>query len=281
MSRRLVILWLTAVGYACCAPAPEPLKIIRVAIRQIEDGSPVGDRTGFVPGETVYVSFEVVNFTLAKETQSVSLTWSVDATDPKGIPIIPQAKGTTKANLQPEDKDWRPRIRQSLVVPSPAPGGTYSIHLQTTDVNSAQSATADTKFTVSGPEFVPAKGLEIRSFGFYRTEDEPRPLTEPVFRPGSSMYARFQIVGYKYGEKNADEVTYGVSILGSGDKVLYTQDPAVDDKTEGFYPKPWVDATMSLSLAPGTKTGAYTLLVNAKDKVGNQSVEIRKPFRVE
>jgi hypothetical protein len=62
---------------------------------------------------------------------------------------------------------------------------------------------------------------------------------------------------------------------------MYTQDPAVEDKSAAFYPKPWIDATMSLSLNPGTKAGEYTLVINARDKVGNQTVEIRKPFRVE
>jgi hypothetical protein len=268
-----------ATGTAWCATGP--LKIIRAGIHQIEDGPAVGERVNFVPGETVYLSFSVENYTLGKEAQSVSLTWSVDAADPKGIPIIPQAKGTTKANLSPEDKDWMPRVRQALEVPSPAPGGRYSVHLQVTDVNSGESAVADTNFVVSGPEIAPAKALEIRNFGFYRSEEAPQPLMDPVFQAGTSMYGRFQILGFQYGEKNAIEVTYGISILNAAGNVLYSQDPAVEEKSASFYPKPYVDATMSLSLNPGTKVGDYTLVINVKDKTGKQSVEIRKPFRVE
>ena len=95
------------------------------------------------------------------------------------------------------------------------------------------------------------------------------------------MFARFQILGFKYGAGNAIEVTYGISVVGPAGNVRYTQDPAVEEKSASFYPKPYVDATMSLSLNPGTKPGDYTLVINTRDKVGNQSVEIRKTFHVE
>ena len=95
------------------------------------------------------------------------------------------------------------------------------------------------------------------------------------------MFARFQILGYKFGAGNAVEVTYGISVVGPAGNVMYTQDPAVEEKSASFYPKPYVDATMSLSLNPGTKAGDYTLVINARDKLGNQTTEIRKTFHVE
>lgn len=260
--------------------AAGPLRIIHIGIHQIEDGPAVGDRVSFVPGETVYLSFDVENFTLTKE-QSASISWVVEATDPKGIPIIPPAEGKKVATLQPEDKDWMPRARQAIAVPSPAPGGAYSIHIKVTDENSRQTAAADTKVTISGPELPPTPALVIRNFGFYRSEDEPHPLESPAYRTGDSMFARFQIAGYKYGERNAVEVTYGISILGPAGNVMYNQDPAVEEKSASFYPKPYIDANMSLSLNPGTKAGEYTLVITVRDKVANQTVEIRKPFHVE
>lgn len=260
--------------------AAGPLRIIHIGIHQIEDGPTVGDRVGFVPGETLHLSFDVENFTVTKE-QSVAISWVIDAADPKGIPIIPPAEGKKQATLQAEDKDWLPRVRQMIVVPSPATGGTYAIHIKVTDQSSKDTATADTKFTVSGPELPPTSALVIRSFNFYRTEEDPQPLTSPTYRTGDSMFARFQIAGYKYGPGNAIEATYGISILGPGGNVMYTQDPASEEKSAAFYPKPYFDASMSLSLNPGTKPGQYTLVVNARDRVGDQTVEIRKPFHVE
>ena len=269
-----------AAGALTCWGAAGPLRIIHIGIHQIEDGPAVGDRVKFVPGETVYVSFDVENYAQTKE-QSVSISWIVDSADPKGIPIVPPAPGKKEANLQPEDKNWMPRIRQSFVVPSPAPGGDYSVHIKVTDDNSKDTAVADTKFTVSGPELLPAKALEVRSFGFYRTEDAPQPLSSPTYRSGDSMFARFQIAGFKLGPQNAVNVTYGISIVGPAGNVMYTQDPAVEEKSASFYPKPYVDANMSLSLNPGTKAGDYTLVITTRDKTGNQTVEIRKLFHVE
>ena len=263
-----------------CWGAPGPLKIIHIGIHQIEDGPAVGDQVKFVPGETVYLSFDVENYTPNKE-DSVAISWVVDAADPKGIPIIPPAPGKKQANLTPEDKDWLPRVRQPIAVPSPAPGGNYSVHIVVTDENTKQTAAADTRFTVAGLDLPPAKALEIRAFGFYRTEDAPQPLMSPAYSSGDSMFARFQIAGFKYGPRNAIEVTYGISILGPAGNAMYTQDPAVEDKSASFYPKPYMDSNMSLSLNPGTKTGEYTLVITARDKVGNQTCEIRKPFRVD
>ena len=269
-----------AAGALTCWGAAGPLRIIHIGIHQIEDGPAVGDRVKFVPGETVYVSFDVENYAQTKE-QSVAISWVVDASDPKGIPIIPPAPGKKEANLTPEDKNWMPRVRQSLVVPSPAPGGDYSVHIKVTDETPKETPAADTKFTVSGPDLPPVKALEIRSFGFYRTEDAPQPLESAAYRSGDSMFARFQIAGFKYGAQNAINVTYGISIIGPEGNVMYTQDPAVEEKSASFYPKPYVDANMSLSLNPGTQPGEYTLAITTRDKAGNQTVEIRKPFRVE
>ena len=175
-----------------------------------------------------------------------------------------------------------PKGRESILVPNPAPGGSYSIHIKVTDLNSKDTATADTKFIGSGrPSLPPRQGLLIRSFAFYRTEEDPQPLASPTYRSGDSMFARFQIAGYKYGTGNAIDANYGISIVGPAGNVMYTQDPAVEEKSSSFYPKPYVDSNMSLSLNPGTKPGEYTLVINAHDKVGNQATEIRKPFHVE
>lgn len=260
--------------------AAAPLGIIHVGIRQIEDGPAVGDRVSFVPGETIYLSFDVQNYTLSKE-EAAAISWAIKAVDPKGIPIIPPMEAKKVATLQPEDKDWMPRVRQSIEIPSPAPGGSYSIHIDVKDLNSDATASADTKFSVTGPQLEPSPALAIIGFGFFRSEDAPQPLQLAAYRTGDSMHARFRIVGFKYGADNAIEVTYGISILGPAGNVMYTQDPAVDEKSSSFYPKPYVDGIMSLSLNPGTPAGEYTLLINGRDKVGNQTIEIRKPFRIE
>ena len=260
--------------------AAAPLGIIHLGIHQIEDGPPVGDRVSFVPGETIYLSFDVQNFARSKE-ESAAISWVITASDPKGVPIIAPVEGKKVATLQPEDKDWLPRVRQSIAVPSPAPGGSYSIHIDVKDLNSEATTSADTKFSVSGPTIEPADALAVVGFGFYREEDSPKALEQAIYRTGDSLYARFRIVGFKYGPGNAVEVTYGISILGPTGNVMYSQDPASEEKSASFYPRPYVDASMNLTLNPGTPAGEYTLLITGRDKTGNQTVELRKTFRIE
>jgi hypothetical protein len=276
---RLLALWVTASSLTAWAAAG-PLRIIHVGVHQIEDGPAVGDRVSFVPGETIYLRFDAENYTLTKD-QGAAVTWVIEAADPKGIAIVPAMAGKKEATLAAEDKDWLPRVRQEIVIPSPAPGGSYSIHIKVTDQTSKDTAVADTKFSVSGPALAPTPALVMRSFGFYRGEEDAQALAAPAYRSGDAMYARFQIAGYKFGAGNAIEVTYGISILGPAGNVMYAQDPAVEEKSASFYPKPYIDANMSLSLNAGTKPGEYTLVITARDKVGDQKVEIRQPFHVE
>jgi len=240
----------------------------------------VGDRVKFLPGETVYLRFDIDNFVRTPDN-NVKVSWVVTAADPKGVPIVPPMSGSKQATLQPEDKDWLPRARQSIAVPSPAPGGTYKVHIKATDEIGKTTAEADTTFAVSGPELPPASELMVRYFGFYRSDADPKPLDTPAYKTGDTMFAHFQIAGFKYGPGNAVDVNYGIAILGPAGNVMYTQDPAVEEKTASFYPKPFVDANMNLSLNPGTKAGQYTLVITARDNIGNQKTEIRKTFQVE
>ncbi len=280
MPTRVLALWAVISLPLTAWAAARPLRIIHIGVQQIEDGPAVGDRVNFVPGETIYLRFDVENYTLTKD-QGAVVSWVIEAADPKGIPIVPPMEGKKEATLQAEDKDWLPRIRQPIVVPSPAPGGSYSIHIKVTDQNSKDTAVADTKFSVAGPVLQPTPALLMRNFGFYRGEEDAQALAMPAYRSGDSMFARFQIAGYKYGAGNAIEVTYGISILGPAGNVMYTQDPAVEEKSAAFYPRPYIDANMSLSLNAGTKAGEYTLVITARDKVGDQKAEIRHPFHVE
>jgi hypothetical protein len=53
------------------------------------------------------------------------------------------------------------------------------------------------------------------------------------------------------------------------------------EKSQAFYPQPWVPAMFNLSLQPDTPTGTYTLIITAHDAVGNQMAVGRAGFKVE
>jgi hypothetical protein len=95
------------------------------------------------------------------------------------------------------------------------------------------------------------------------------------------MWARFDIIGFKYGDGNAVDVSYGVTLLAPGGKVLWSQPDAAFDKSQSFYPKRYVPGAMSLNLQPNIRPGEYTMVVTARDQIGNQTCESREVFRIE
>ena len=74
----------------------------------------------------------------------------------------------------------------------------------------------------------------IRNFRFYRTEEEPEPIRNAVYRAGDAIWSRFDIIGYKFGEGNLVEVSYGVAVLNADGKVLFAQDQAAVEQGGSF-----------------------------------------------
>jgi hypothetical protein len=134
-------------------------------------------------------------------------------------------------------------------------------------------------FHVRGHAVEPSDTLVIRNFGFYRGENDATAVASPIFHNGNTLFARWDITGYKYGEGNKVDISWTVSIL-SGDKVLKTFDTAVE-QSDSFYPKPWVPGTLEAVSLQKVVVGAYTLLIRVKDVVGNHTVESRHNFTVE
>jgi hypothetical protein len=123
--------------------------------------------------------------------------------------------------------------------------------------------------------------LTIRNFRFFRSEDDAQALEKPIYRPGDPVFARFDIIGYKYGKDNQVDVAYGVSVLTGAGKVLWSQPQAADQRGESFYPKPWVPGAMSITLGKDFKPGEYSIGVQVRDAVGKQSFEEKYIFAVQ
>ena len=62
--------------------------------------------------------------------------------------------------------------------------------------------------------------------------------------------------------------------------VLWKQPEPALEQSESFYPKPYVQASMNLNLKT-VKPAEYTMLIQVKDAVGNQSGESRQTFTVQ
>jgi hypothetical protein len=95
------------------------------------------------------------------------------------------------------------------------------------------------------------------------------------------VWVRFDVTGYKYGEQNAIDVSYDVAVLTSEGKQLFAQENAAVEKSQAFYPQPWVPGSFSLTLQSTMHPGNYIVAITARDGVGNQTATEKAAFRVE
>ena len=264
----------------------EKLEIEKFALRQFEDGPALAASHEFLPGETIYWSFRVRGYHVKKTENDVGdpesrvkLTWSVQATDPKGVAIEKERSGRVEARIFDQDKDWTPRAADSFVVPPLAPSGIY--HATVTVKDEGGEATSTLEFKVRGDKVEPSDTLVGRDVRFLRSENDAITLRNPSYQAGDTLWVRFDITGYKFGEKNKYDVEYGLTILRANGETMFTQPVAAKETSESFYPQHYVPGVLSLGLNPDLPKGWYTMVITMRDKIGNQTWESREKFQVQ
>ena len=262
------------------SPAARTIRAVRAVISQSEDGPAIGNGLSFLPGDIAFFSFQVENYKIGT-TGKVQLTGHIGVSDPKGVHVVPRDEEVIGTSVSEEDKDWKPKLRMQIQIPSIAPPGNYRIQFDVTDQQTRQTASGELSFPVGGKGVEPAGALTIRDLGFYRTQEEENALRTVAYRAGDILWVRFDVTGYKYGEQNSIDVTYDVAVLAPDGKQLFTQEDAAVEKSQAFYPQPWVPGAFNLSLQSTMRAGTYTLVITARDGVGKQTAETKAEFRVE
>jgi hypothetical protein len=260
--------------------AAAPLSVVRMVVSDRDGGGAVPSSFVHDPGETMFFSFQVDGFK-ASSTDRVHLNYTVEAFDSHGVRIMEAIVSDIEETMAPEDKNWHPTIRHEIVIPPLADSGTFKIAISVTDVVGKATATKELPFEVRGRHVDPSAALAIRNIRFYRGEEEREALSKAAYRPGDAVWARFDIIGYKYGDGNGINVSYDVAVLAPSGKVLYAQPQAGADHSQSFYPKRYVPAVFSLATQRDTHPGEYTILVTAHDGVGAQTAEARQSFTIE
>jgi hypothetical protein len=262
------------------SPAARTIRVVRAVLSQSEDGPAIGNGLSFLPGDIAFFSFQVENYKIGT-TGKVQLTGHIEVSDSGGVHIVPRDEEVIGTSVSEEDKDWKPKLRMQIQIPSIAPPGNYSIQFDVTDQQTRQTASGELSFPVGGMGVEPAGALTIRNLGFYRTQEEEHALMTVAYRAGDILWVRFDVTGYKYGEQNSIDVAYDVAVLASDGKQLFAQEDAAVEKSQAFYPQPWVPGVFNLSLQSTMRAGTYTLVITAHDAVGKQTAETKTEFRVE
>jgi hypothetical protein len=260
--------------------AAQTLKVANSIVSESEDGPLAAKGAVFQPGDTVFFSFQVENYRMGL-TGKVQLTGHIQAFDPNGTPIVPRDEEVIGTTVSEEDKAWKPKMRMQIPLPSIAPPGSYTVRFEAIDQQSHQTATGETAFSVGGKGVERSSALVIRNLGFYRSSEDQAALKPAAYRPGDTLWVRFDITGYRYGDQNAIDAGYDVEVLSPSGKQLFAEENAAVEKSQAVYPQPWVPATFNLSLDAKATPGVYTLVITAHDGIGNQMAVERPEFRVE
>lgn len=270
---------------AACLAAPPKLEVVQPTLHQYEGGPPLAGTFEFFPGDTVFLSFKVAGFQLVEKAdeESLSLSYEIEAFDPQGLRLRERATGKVAGVVTPEDKKakWMPLVEYSVLVPPAAPPGDYRLVIRVEDIHSGATAQKEVAFRVRGRFVEPSETLTVRNFRFYRSEVDTRALEVPAYRPGDTVWARFDITGYKLGENNRFSIEYGLAVLSESGKELYRQEVAAADERESFYPERYTQGSLSLNLTPDVAKGTYTILLMVRDRLGAQSYETRHAFHVD
>ena len=262
------------------APADKKLTIVGAAFAQIDDGPPTAAGDQFVPGETLFFRCQLEGYKRS-EDNDIQLEYEVRAEDAHGILLLAPEKGLVKTKLSQEDKNWMPKIRYTVIVPPLAESGEYHVTINVKDDLAGATAESQAKFLVGGHSVDPSETLAVRNFRFFRGENDASPLEVAAFRPGDALWARFDMTGYKIGEKNLFDIGYGLVVLRADGTVAYSQPEAANSKDTPFYPQRYQPGELSLNMPKDIAKGEYTIVLTVQDHVGQQTCETREKFSIE
>jgi hypothetical protein len=266
----------------CICPAGygAALEVVRPIIAQSDGG--VAAPAGFehVAGETLFFSCRIAGYGKTQE-EKVHVSYSVQAFDPKGAPLTEIYKNEMVTDVAPQDKEWMPKIATEIQIPPLVGAGTYKVLVKIEDLVANTKAELGVPFEVRSKAVEPSDTLVVRNVQFFRGEEDTQPLQKAVYRGGDAVWARFDIIGFKYGEKNRIDVSYLTKVLAPSGKVLWTQPEPAVEQSDSFYPKRYVAATMGITLLANTKPGEYAIAVTISDAVGKQTYETKQTFTVE
>jgi hypothetical protein len=263
-----------------CLVAAPALGIVKPAIAQSDGGDPLPAGFAHGAGETMFFTCNISGFTKSPEEQ-IHLTYSVQAFDPKGVPVAEIFKNEMKEEVGPQDKDWLPKIETQIVLPDILRPGAYKIVVKAEDLLAKTSADLAVPFEVHGRDVAPSAALVAKNFRWFHNEDEERAMAQPIYHAGDNMYMKFDMTGFKYGENNKVDVSYVASLVLANGKTIWTQPEPAAEQSEGFYPKPYITGEFGISLQKNFQPGTYTMQVAVKDAVGKQTFEGKFQFIVQ
>ena len=264
-------------------PKPAPARELRVIQAVLHDR---GETAPSIPparlytgGELIYFSFRIAGYSVKNDR--VDLRWLIFASDPDGRLLWEPVNGAIGEEVSHNDENWLPKVSQTLPLPPQLKPGTYKLLIKVSDESTQTSVEHPVEFNVGGRPLPEVEAFSIVNPGFYRSGTDPSPMSETVYKPGDELMLRFQLAGFKVGERNRFEVEYGLRILRPSGKLMYEEPKAAAEADAPYYPKRYMDGTISLNLSADLTPGVYSVVITARDSLGPAQAEAALRFKVE
>jgi hypothetical protein len=285
VSVALVALFASILAPKGCSAADNPLQIVIAGVQRSEDAPFVSGEFHFLPGDYVYLEFQISGYGIqtANDTdvRKMSLTYEISPQDAKGTPLVPPATGVIKDELSPEDKNWTPKRRASFLLPSFIAAGKFRLHLSVKDLISNATAERDIPFNIGGVVVIPSATLTVQDFQFLRNEDDNEPLEVPAFRPGDTVYVRFNMTGFRLEGENKYQLSYGLAVTRPDGKAYLNEQTAAQLSSSSFYPVQFVPGAVAVTSTRAAIHGQYVILLTVHDLIGSQTYQLKRAFTIE
>ena len=265
--------------------ADNPLAIVDAGVQRSEDAPYVPKSFEFLPGEYVYFTFHITGFATRRnettEVKSVSLEYEVTPQDANHVALTESAKDKITGDLSTEDKNWTPKRRASFLLPSYVAAGDFHIHVVVRDLIAKTEAVRDYPFQMGGVHITSAASIQAESFEFLRNQEDSAALDLPAYAPGDTVWARFQMVGFKNDPGNTYKLSYGIKILRPDGKTFLDEPRAANISSDSFYPAQFVPGELQITTPKNAERGAYSLTLTIRDLEANQSFDLKRRFTIE
>lgn len=276
---------LVAASALPCRAAQNSPTVLNAGIQQAEDAPFVAHDYQFMPGDFVYFTFEISGFGIASDakaqTKSIELTYELVPQDSNGTPLTAPVKGSIAEELHPEDKNWIPKRHASFLLPSFVAAGDYHVHVAVQDGVSKTQTIADVPFHIGGVQIKPSPSITVQNFRFLRKQDDAQGLDVPAYSPGDTVYVRFDMSGYKFGQDHEYRLAYGLTVLGPDGKPFVQQPQAAQLQSTSFYPAQFVPGNLDITTTKDSATGEYVLILTVRDLCSGQTQESKHVFSIE
>ncbi len=255
-------------------------------VEEYENGPRAPSDQVFAGSQAIYVSFRIGALKATGEDDDhLHASYRVEAFNAAGELVATAKTGEIQTVLAAEDKKskWMPKVRYDFRLPETPVPGTYKVKIHVQDEN-AESAAADAEllFQVGGLEFDPAAGLAVYNLHFLRSDRDADVVPAGgSYRAGDNIWVKFDLAGYKFGDKNRFDVSYGVTLKDSEGKTIYSKPDAAHQTAESLFPTRFVPGTFGIELSKQAAPGTYVMVISAQDAIGNQTIESPHEFRVE